>query len=101
MKKKEQKAEIKNKLQLIEYFEQGSKPPEKWGIGTENEKFLFHRSNYKRLNFNQKSGISDILSQMQNDGWQPVQEGGKTTGLRKSGASITLEPGGQFELSGD
>ncbi len=101
MTEKEKKAEIKNKLQLIEYFDQGSKPPEKWGIGTENEKFLFRRSNYKRLGFNQDSGISDILSQMQSDGWRPVKEGEKTIGLLKNGASITLEPGGQFELSGE
>ncbi len=101
MTEKEKKSEINNKLQLIEYFDQGSKPPEKWGIGTENEKFLFRRSNYKRLSFNHDSGISDILSQMQSDGWRPVKEGKQTIGLRKSGASITLEPGGQFELSGE
>jgi len=101
MTEKEKKAEIKHKSQLIGYFEQGSKPPEKWGIGTENEKFLYRRINYKRLSFNEGTGISDILSQMQSDGWQPVKEEEKTIGLRKSGASITLEPGGQFELSGE
>jgi len=101
MTEKEKQTEIKHKTQLIEYFERGSKPPERWGIGTENEKFLFRRSNYKRLSFNQGTGISDILSQMQNDGWHPMKEGEKTIGLRKNGASITLEPGGQFELSGE
>lgn len=101
MTKKDKEAEIKHKSQLVEYFEQGSKPQEKWGIGTENEKFLFHRKNFKRLSFNQGTGISEILTQMQNDGWLPISESEKTIGLHRNGASITLEPGGQFELSGE
>ncbi len=101
MTEKDKKTEIKHKSQLIEYFEQGCKLQEKWGIGTENEKFLFHRSNFKRLGFNQQEpGISGILAQMQHNCWHPIFEGEKTIGLRKNGASITLEPGGQFELSG-
>jgi len=92
--------EIKHKSQLIEYFEKGNTPPEHWGIGTENEKFLFHKKDFKRLSFNKK-GISEILANMQNDGWAPIKEGERTIGLLKNGASITLEPGGQFELSGE
>src|SRR6056297_219018 len=101
MTKKEKNQEITHKTQLIEYFEMGSKPAEKWGIGTENEKFLFRQNDFKRLSFDEDTGISDILNQMQNDGWVPITEGEKTIGLRKNGASITLEPGGQFELSGE
>lgn len=97
----EKKTEIQHKTQLIEYFEQGNKPVGKWGIGTEHEKFLFRKSNFKRLRFNPESGIGAILSHMQSNGWQPIMEGKKTVGLRKNGASITLEPGGQFELSGE
>ena len=101
MTNKEKNPEITHKSQLIEYFEMGSKPAEKWGIGTENEKFLFRQNDFKRLSFDEDTGISDILNQMQNDGWVPITEGEKTIGLRKNGASITLEPGGQFELSGE
>lgn len=101
MTEKEKKTEIKHKRQLIEYFQQGCKPPEEWGIGTENEKFLFHKSNFTRVGFSRNPGISDILVQMQQEGWRPIFEGEKTIGLRKKGASITLEPGGQFELSGE
>ncbi len=97
----EKRAEIQHKSQLVEYFEQGSKPPENWGIGTEHEKFLFRKSNFQRLSFNAEPGIGVILSRMQTHGWQPIKEGKKTIGLRKNGASITLEPGGQFELSGE
>ncbi len=101
MTEQEKKAELTHKSQLIDYFERGSKPPEKWGIGTENEKFLFSRNDFKRLAFDEETGIVDILAQMQKDGWHPVFEGKKTIGLQKNGASITLEPGGQFELSGE
>jgi glutamate--cysteine ligase len=93
--------EIQNKAQLIEYFEQGNKPREKWGIGTEHEKFMFRKNNFKRLVYGTGRGINTILTEMQKLGWQPVLEEGKTIGLQKNGASITLEPGGQFELSGE
>ncbi|HKK62027.1 MAG TPA: glutamate--cysteine ligase, partial [Bacteroidales bacterium] len=101
MTKEEKEIEITHKGQLIEYFERGNKPIEEWGIGTENEKFLFYSNDFKRLKFNRGNGISDILAQLQNEGWAPVKEGAQTVGLRKNGASITLEPGGQFELSGE
>lgn len=93
--------EINHQSQLIDYFKRGCKPPEKWGIGTENEKFLFRKKDFKRLRFDQDGGILKILTRMQQDGWQPIRENNITIGLRKNGASITLEPGGQFELSGD
>ncbi|MBW6533964.1 MAG: glutamate--cysteine ligase [Mariniphaga sp.] len=100
MTKTEDKIAIEHKAQLVEYFEQGSKPREKWGIGTEHEKFLYRKKNYKRLVYGSDSGINTIFIQMQLNGWQPLKEAGKTIGLQKNGASITLEPGGQFELSG-
>jgi glutamate--cysteine ligase len=96
----ENKIAIEHKTQLVEYFEQGSKPREKWGIGTEHEKFMFRKNNFKRLVYGTGAGINTILTQMQKLGWQSVTEAGKTIGLQKNGASITLEPGGQFELSG-
>jgi len=101
MTEKETYTEINHKSQLIEYFEEGNKPSEKWGIGTENEKFLFRRNDFKRLSFDQDGGILKILNQMQQEGWYPITENNITIGLRKNGASITLEPGGQFELSGE
>ncbi|MGC9356005.1 MAG: glutamate--cysteine ligase, partial [Mariniphaga sp.] len=96
----EKNTEIQNKTQLVEYFEQGNKPREKWGIGTEHEKFMFRENNFNRLGYGSGRGINTILKEMQLIGWHPVTEAGKTIGLIKNGASITLEPGGQFELSG-
>lgn len=101
MTNEEKTIEIKHKSQLIEYFQQGNKPVEKWGIGTEHEKFLFQKNSLKRLSYNQEKGIAAILKHMEVDGWLPVNEGTETIALTKNGASITLEPGGQFELSGD
>ncbi|SMO41235.1 glutamate--cysteine ligase [Saccharicrinis carchari] len=101
MTKKENPLEIQHKSQLIDYFEQGNKAPENWGIGTEHEKFLYDSKSFKRLSYDQKNGINTILNHMQRYGWQPVEEKGKVIALQNSGASITLEPGGQFELSGE
>ncbi|MDD4143237.1 MAG: glutamate--cysteine ligase [Prolixibacteraceae bacterium] len=97
---KENREEINDKSQLIEYFEKGCKPPERWSIGTEHEKFIFHKSNFKRVGYDTPAGINTIFEQMQKTGWQPIMEKGNVTGLVKEGASVTLEPGGQFELSG-
>jgi glutamate--cysteine ligase len=92
--------EILNKQQLIEYLEQGNKKPEEWGIGTEHEKFLYRKDNLQRLGHNTQPGISRVMQLMAKDGWQPIREAGNIIALKKDGAFITIEPGGQFELSG-
>ncbi|MFW6351030.1 MAG: glutamate--cysteine ligase [Bacteroidota bacterium] len=89
-----------NKQDLIRYFQQGCKPMNTWGIGTEHEKFLYRKDNLQRLGHNTNPGISQIMQHMQKNGWKPVTEEGKIIALTKNGASITIEPGGQFELSG-
>ncbi|WP_163709346.1 glutamate--cysteine ligase [Mangrovibacterium lignilyticum] len=96
----EKKIAILNKSQLIDYFVQGCTPFDDWGIGTEHEKFLYRIENFKRLGYNTESGISTILKHMQTSGWEPIMEKEFLIGLQQNGASITLEPGGQFELSG-
>ncbi|WP_016777163.1 glutamate--cysteine ligase [Anaerophaga thermohalophila] len=92
--------ELQHKSQLIEYFEKGNKPPEKWGIGTEHEKFLYRKDNLQRLGHSTTPGISQILQRMVESGWDPIVEKENIIGLTRDGASITIEPGGQFELSG-
>ncbi|WP_299584161.1 glutamate--cysteine ligase [uncultured Sunxiuqinia sp.] len=100
MTKIEKQQEILHKSQLVAYFERGNKPPENWGIGTEHEKFLYDQSSLKRLDYASETGIRTILKHMQQNGWQPIMEQDNIIGLSQNGASITLEPGGQFELSG-
>ncbi len=96
----QQHLEIDHKNQLIEYFEMGNKPEELWGVGTEHEKFLYSLPDLKRLGYESQPGIRQLLEHIQLLGWQPITDHGNIIGLSKDGASITIEPGGQFELSG-
>lgn len=91
---------IRDKTQLIDYFIEGNTPFEDWGIGTEHEKFLYNSIDYTRLSYDSKPGIQQVLEAFRQEGWENILEGKNLIGLSKDGASITLEPGGQFELSG-
>lgn len=92
---------IESKAQLIEWFEAGNKPPEAWRIGTEHEKFAFRVDDHTPLSYDSSPGIRDLLIGMQRFGWKPVMEGDNVIALSgDNGANISLEPGGQFELSG-
>jgi len=91
---------IVGKAQLIDYIASGSKPPEDWRIGTEHEKFVFHCGDRRPLAYEGESGIKALLEGLSAFGWDKVEEAGHVIALLKDGASITLEPGGQFELSG-
>ena len=92
--------EINSKNQLINYFVEGNKPKSEWGIGTEHEKFLCANNGLERLAYDSKPGIREILNHLLESDWQPIIEDGKLIGLKNDGASISLEPGGQYELSG-
>jgi glutamate--cysteine ligase len=91
---------ISNKRQLIEYMEQGCKPANQWLIGTEHEKFVFHCNDLSPVAYDGDEGIGEILHQLTHLGWSPLKENDKIVALTRHGANITLEPGGQFELSG-
>ena len=94
---------ITSKDQLIETLSKGCKPVEDWRIGTEHEKFVYDLKSKKRLPYFGTPGIKALLEAIgQGAGWEPVMEGEHIIALKCSdtGASISLEPGGQFELSG-
>jgi glutamate--cysteine ligase len=93
-------APIESKAQLIEDLESACTPREHWLIGTEHEKFAYRLSDHTRLPYEGADGIGEILSRLGRFGWEPIQEQGKTIALTMDGCAITLEPGGQFELSG-
>jgi glutamate--cysteine ligase len=91
---------VTSKRQLVDYLAAGSKPPSAWRMGTEHEKFVFRRDDLTRVPYEGPGGIRALLDAMGQFGWQPVMEKGNPIALTQGGASITLEPGGQFELSG-
>ncbi len=96
---------ITHKRQLVEYLEAGCKSRGQWRIGTEHEKFAFRQDDltpvpYGEAAANGGTGIRAILEGMQAFSWEPILEDGLPVALKKDGATITLEPGGQFELSG-
>jgi glutamate--cysteine ligase len=91
---------IESKSQLVEYIASGEKPPADWRIGTEHEKFVFRWADNAPLPYDAPDGIRAILQGFERFGWEGVYEGPTIIGLKKDGASISLEPGGQLELSG-
>src|SRR5262245_21754738 len=92
---------IHDKRELVERIERGCKPPAKWRIGTEHEKFGFIEKTLRPLPYEDPASIRKLLEGLAKQfGWSPILEGEHIIGLKKGGASISLEPGGQFELSG-
>ncbi|HEY7688182.1 MAG TPA: glutamate-cysteine ligase family protein, partial [Dongiaceae bacterium] len=91
---------ITSKRQLVDYIAAGAKPRADWRIGTEHEKFAFTLSDLRRAPYEGPSGIRAILEGMTRFGWEPIEENGKIIALTVNRCNITLEPGGQFELSG-
>ena len=92
---------IAGKAALVEWFEAGSTPQTEWRIGTEHEKFGFTWNDLKPLPYEGDASIRAMLEGLRDGfGWEPIEENGYLIGLKKGGASVSLEPGGQFELSG-
>ncbi|MFT4198516.1 MAG: glutamate--cysteine ligase [Pseudoxanthomonas sp.] len=91
---------ISGRAQLVEVLASGEKPAAQWRIGTEHEKFGFDRAGLRAPAFDGERGIEALLLGLVRFGWQPVQENGRTIALLRDGASVTLEPAGQLELSG-
>jgi glutamate--cysteine ligase len=91
---------IGSRADLIEHLSSGSKPREQWRIGTEHEKFVYDLKTFRPVPYEGANGIRALLEGMTRFGWQPVMEGENIIGGQQNGASISLEPGGQFELSG-
>jgi glutamate--cysteine ligase len=90
---------------LVGALSKGIKPKDQWRVGAEHEKFGFDKSTLRRPTYEGPNGIRAMLEGLQRFGWSPVEEGGHVIALERKNtegftASISLEPGGQFELSG-
>ena len=92
---------IEDFAQLANLLESGNKPKSDWRIGTEHEKFGWLTDSRKPLPYAGERSISALFAGLQaQHGWTPIAEGDNIIGMTRNGANISLEPGGQFELSG-
>jgi glutamate--cysteine ligase len=94
---------IESRDQLVAWMEEGGKPAPDWRIGTEHEKFGFHVEDFTPVPYEGPRGIRRLLEAMEGLlGWEPILDRGKIIGLTDpiGRGAISLEPGGQFELSG-
>ena len=92
---------IEDPNQLAEYIAAGEKPRADWRIGTEHEKFGYKTADLMPLPYDGPVSIKAMLEGLRERfGWEPVEEAGNIIGLTRNGANVSLEPGGQLELSG-
>ena len=96
---------ITGRNQLVDYLASSGKPKADWRIGTEHEKFGFRLDDLRPPTFDGERGIEALLEGLVRFGWTPVRESvdgnpPRTIALVRDGASVTLEPAGQLELSG-
>jgi glutamate--cysteine ligase len=93
-------APIEGRDDLLAVFSGGEKPGEQWRIGTEHEKFVYRTSDHRAPSWEEPGGIRDLLLGLTEFGWNPVIEGGNVIALTGPDGTVSLEPAGQFELSG-
>ncbi len=92
---------VTSKDQLIAVLANGSKPKDQWRLGTEHEKFAYRTTDFSALPYGGPKGIQAFLNGLTRFGWQGVYEGENIIALTQKGkGSVSLEPGGQVELSG-
>ena len=94
---------IDERSQLVEFLQDGCKPRDDWRIGTEHEKFPFLTDTLEPVPYDGERSIRALLEGLRDRfGWTGIEENGNIIGLvdPEAGGSVSLEPGGQFELSG-
>jgi glutamate--cysteine ligase len=91
---------MENRADMIGLFSDGEKPKERWRIGTEHEKFVYFTEDKRAPSYEEKGGIHALMIGMTRYGWEPIYEGENIIALGGPDGNISLEPAGQFELSG-
>ncbi len=91
---------IERREQLVAPMQAGERPPADWRIGTEHEKLVYSRADFRAPGYDEPGGIRDILLELRQFGWEPVEEGGNVIALSGPDGAVSLEPAGQLELSG-
>ncbi len=92
--------QIDSRADLLALFGRGEKPKDSWRIGTEHEKFVYRIADRRAPSYDEHGGIRDLLQGLTEFGWKPVVEDGNVIALSGADGNISLEPAGQFELSG-
>jgi glutamate--cysteine ligase len=93
---------LEGKEDLLRYFRSGAKPREQWRVGTEYEKIAVSARDGRALPFSGPNGIEHILRLLiERHGFEPDDEDKRIIALKGGRAPITVEPGGQIELSGE
>jgi glutamate--cysteine ligase len=93
---------IEKNQELEAYFHDSGKPPDRWRVGTEYEKVGIVRSTGQAIPYFGPRGVDRILRELiERFGWEPEEQDGNIIALTRDKAQITLEPGGQIELSGE
>src|SRR5215213_9666142 len=91
---------IESRDDLLSVFSGGEKALDDWRIGTEHEKFVYRCEDHRAPSWEEPGGIRDLLLGLTEFGWRPVEEDGQVIALSGPDGTISLEPAGQFELSG-
>ena len=92
---------IERHEQMVEYLASGCKAKSDWRIGTEHEKFGYCKDTLTPLPYSGERSILAVMEGLRDRfGWTGLKENGNLIGLEKDGANVSLEPGGQLELSG-
>ena len=91
---------IESRDDMLATFAKGEKPASDWRIGTEHEKFVYRQADRRAPSYDEPGGIRDLLMALTDYGWTPVEEGGNVIALAGPDGNVSLEPAGQFELSG-
>src|SRR6185503_21160878 len=91
---------IDSRADLLSVFAGGEKPRDAWRIGTEHEKFVYRCADQRAPSYDEPGGIRDLLLGLTEFGWEPVLENGNVIALKGADGAVSLEPAGQFELSG-
>jgi len=91
---------IERREQLVGPIAAGEKAPDRWRIGTEHEKLVYKTDDQRAPSYDEAGGIRDILLELQEFGWKPVEEDGQVIAMSGEDGTVSLEPAGQLELSG-
>ena len=93
---------IEKKAELEAFFHDAGKTRDRWRVGTEYEKVGIDRNTGKAIPYSGPRGVEFILRELsERFGWEPEEQDGHIIALARGNAQITLEPGGQIELSGE